>query len=520
MNGFPKRWNDAFDVVVVGYGYAGAIAAIEACDAGCKVLLIEKMPYPGGISICSGGNVRIADDAELAFAYLKATSADTTPDDVLHALAVGMAEVPAYFKRLAVAANATVDGRHSPGNYPFTGVDIDIFGYISIDTVANLDVADVYPNVSSYLPPDRAAGARLFKVLEDNIALRDIVIRLGTPAKRLITDASGAVCGITVETKNGTRNIKTNHAVILACGGFEADSEMQRQYWQEKPVLPVAFSGNTGDGIRMAQAAGADLWHMWHYHGTYGVKHPDPDYPYGVRVKRLPDWVPGRGAREGVKVPWIIVDRNGRRYMNEYQPYTQDTSARPMALFETLTQSYPRIPSLMVFDDNARGTYPLCAPTFNDPNLAFDYSPEALQELEDRIVRKVETFDDLVAALDVEADVLRESLDRWNVFCDADRDSDHGRPPSSMMKIEKAPFYYAEVWPLCQNTHGGPVHNVHQQVINGFGDTIPRLYAAGELGGVFGHLYLAGGNLAECFVGGWIAGRHAAGLEPWYGADD
>ncbi|MDA0997166.1 MAG: FAD-binding protein, partial [Proteobacteria bacterium] len=270
----------------------------------------------------------------------------------------------------------------------------------------------------------------------------------------------------------------------------------------------------------MAQAAGAALWHMWHYHGTYGVKHPDPDYPYGVRVKRLPDWVPGRGARENVKVPWIIVDRNGRRYMNEYQPYTQDTSARSMALFDAQTQTYPRIPSLMVFDDDARGTYPLCAPTFNDPNLAFDYSPEALQDLEDRIVRKVDTFDDLAAALNVEADVLRESLDRWNASCDMGKDSDHGRPPSSMMKIEKAPFYYAEVWPLCQNTHGGPVHNVHQQVINGYGEPIPRLYAAGELGGVFGHLYLAGGNLAECFVGGWTAGRHAAGLAPWYNAVD
>ena len=65
------------------------------------------------------------------------------------------------------------------------------------------------------------------------------------------------------------------------------------------------------------------------------------------------------------------------------------------------------------------------------------------------------------------------------------------------------------------NTHGGPVHNVHQQVMNGYGEAIPRLYAAGELGGVFGHLYLAGGNLAECFVGGWIAGRHAAALKPW-----
>ena len=515
MNGLPKSWDDAFDVVVVGYGYAGAIAAIEACDAGRKVLLIEKMSFPGGISICSGGNVRIADDAEKALAYLKASCAGTTPDDVLHALAVGMTEVPAYFDFLAGAANATVDSRPSPGHYPFAGVDIDVFGYISFDTVADFDVTSAYPNVSSYLPPDRAAGIRLFKVLEDNIAQRDIDIRLGTPAKRLITDGSGAVCGIAIETKNGMHNIKANHAVILACGGFENDAEMQKQYWQEKPVLPVAFSGNTGDGIRMAQAVGADLWHMWLYHGTYGVKHPDPDYPYGVRVKRLPDWVPGRGARETVKVPWIIVDRNGRRYMNEYQPYTQDTSARSMAHFDTLTQTYQRIPSLMVFDDDARGTYPLCAPTFNDPNLTFDYSPEALQELEDRIVRKVDTFDGLVTALNVEADVLRETLDRWNALCDTGKDSDHGRPPSSMMKIEKAPFYYTEVWPLCQNTHGGPVHNVHQQVINGYGEPIPRLYAAGELGGIFGHLYLGGGNLAECFVGGWTAGRHAAELDPW-----
>jgi aspartate oxidase len=59
------------------------------------------------------------------------------------------------------------------------------------------------------------------------------------------------------------------------------------------------------------------------------------------------------------------------------------------------------------------------------------------------------------------------------------------------------------------------MHNAEQQIVDVFGQPIPRLYAAGEMGGVFGHLYLAGGNMAECFIGGWIAGRHAAGLEPW-----
>jgi succinate dehydrogenase/fumarate reductase flavoprotein subunit len=59
------------------------------------------------------------------------------------------------------------------------------------------------------------------------------------------------------------------------------------------------------------------------------------------------------------------------------------------------------------------------------------------------------------------------------------------------------------------------VHDAEQRVINSFGEQIPRLYAAGELGGVFGHLYISGGNLAECFVGGWTAGRNAARLPRW-----
>ena len=115
----------------------------------------------------------------------------------------------------------------------------------------------------------------------------------------------------------------------------------------------------------------------------------------------------------------------------------------------------------------------------------------------------------------VEETILSETIERWNTMCDVGDDDDFGRPPPSMMKIKTPPFYCAEVWPICSNTHGGPVHNVHQQVLNAFDEPILRLYAAGELGGVFGHLYLGGGNMAECFVGGWTAARHAAQLEPW-----
>ena len=83
-----------------------------------------------------------------------------------------------------------------------------------------------------------------------------------------------------------------------------------------------------------------------------------------------------------------------------------------------------------------------------------------------------------------------------------------------MMALREPPFSAAQVWPVVSNTQGGPVHDEHQRVLDARGAPIPRLFEAGEVGSVFGHLYMSGGNLAECFVGGGIAGRTAAALAP------
>src|SRR3954454_3542223 len=244
-------WHDEADVVVVGYGYAGAVAALEAHDAGADVLLIEKMPDPGGISITSGGNVRTVESAEDGFRHLQATNAGTTPDPVLRALAEGMREIPVYFEKLSRVAGATVNRRQADGNYPFPGSST--FGYVSIDHVPNFDAERSYPFVSSYVPIHRGAGVRLFKVIEDNIRSRGIRVMLSTPARRLITGDGGEIRGVKAEWQGKPIAIKARRAVVLACGGFEANAEMQRQFWQEKPVLNAAYMGNTGDGILMAQ---------------------------------------------------------------------------------------------------------------------------------------------------------------------------------------------------------------------------------------------------------------------------
>lgn len=504
----PLSWDLETDVVVVGYGYAGGIASIEATDAGADVLLLEKMPHPGGISICSGGGLRTAANAESAFSYLKATCGGQTPDPVLKAMARGMTEVPAYMEEMARINGAEIRSIPYIGNYPFPGYE-DL-GFSQYSNIPGFDPLAYYPHVRGM-----RGGARNFKVVEDNLKRRKIKVLLTTPVKRLIRAPDGRVIGVKAEQKGRLIHIKARRGVILTCGGFEADEDLKSQFFQGHSIRTAAFRGNTGDGIRMAQEAGAALWHMWNFHGSYGLHHTDPKYPFGLRLRRLPDWLPGRKMPPGVEMAWIVVDQFGRRYMNEYPPYAHDVGHRPMQHYDTPTQTFPRIPSYLIFDENGRKRYPMVMPTFNDQDVFFEWSEDNLAEVDLGILKKTESVEDMALALNLDPEVLKETIDRWNRFCAAGSDNDFGRSAETMVPIQEPPFYHGQLWPVVSNTHGGPVHNEHWQVLNAFGEVIPGLYEAGELGGIFGFLYLAGGNLAECYIGGWTAGRHAAQNEPW-----
>jgi succinate dehydrogenase/fumarate reductase flavoprotein subunit len=506
------KFDKVFDVVVVGYGFAGGVSAIWAAEGGAKVLLAEKAEKPGGISICSGGAMRSAHNAEDAFAYLKATNAGRTPDDVLLELAKGMAGMEAQMRQLAAVCNAEITTRDKTGNYPFPGTDT--FYHTSITRIPDCDdMLMAYPHV---MARPSANGWRMFRVLEENIARRQIEVRCGFAAHRLIANDRREVLGVSFNTTDGRSiAVKARRGVVLACGGFEANEEMKAQFWEKGPVLTATSSSNAGDGIRMAQELGADLWHMWHYHGAYGFKHTDPSYPVAIRVKRLPDWFPGRERTAKVKMCWIVVDQDGRRYMNECPPYMQDTSHRPMELFDPVRQVFPRIPSYLIFDENGRKMYPIGAPTHNQVGLTFSWSEDNLREVELGIIKKAHSLQELAGILNMDSGVLQATLDRWNDLCRKRRDLDFGRPPGTMARIETAPYYVGEIWPLVSNTQGGPVHNARQQILNTFGEPIPRLYAAGELGSAFGYLYLSGGNLTECMTTGRIAGAEVAALTTW-----
>ena len=100
-------WDREVDVVVVGYGAAGAVAASEAASLGARTLLLEKMPFPGGLSIASAGGIRVTSDSAAAFEYLKVTCGGRTPEKLLKLLADEMANIGEYVKLLADEIGAT-----------------------------------------------------------------------------------------------------------------------------------------------------------------------------------------------------------------------------------------------------------------------------------------------------------------------------------------------------------------------------------------------------------------------------
>ena len=495
---------EAFDVIVVGFGLAGAITAIEAHDAGAKVLLVEKDQAPGGISVCAGGGARIVDNAEKAFAYLKATCAGTTPDSVLRLFADGLLDLPNYVRRLAEPLNAVATVTMTKGNYRFPGYET--WGYVEIDSVPGFDALCEYPQVRA----DVDAGKRMFKVACENVKRRQITTRLNTAVNQL-WHQDGEVRGIVC----GDETIEARRAVVLACGGFEASPEIQKDFWPIPPVRPAATLSNTGDGIRMGQEVGAGLWHMWHFHGVYGFHFPDPEYRLGIRIRRLRNWVPGVKSSQDTLMSWILVDQHAQRFMNEYEPYMQDTSHRPMALYDPVTQSYPRIPSLIVIDAKGRELYTLCEPTWNDPPTAKRFGHLTLEEFDERVLTTANSLNDIADKFGLDRRRLLETIARWNAACSERIDREFGRPAGSMMPIAQPPFSAAQVWPIVSNTQGGLPHDDQQRILNSFGKPINRLYVAGELGSIFGHLYISGGNYSECFISGRIAGNEASQVTPW-----
>jgi len=214
------------------------------------------------------------------------------------------------------------------------------------------------------------------------------------------------------------------------------------------------------------------------------------------------------------------VDKFGVRYMNEYQPAPQDTAHRAMEIFDPDMPGYPRISSYFIFDEVGRKHEPIAQPLAIGSYI-YNWSRDNLQEIAKGWLLKEASISELALRISETKDnearmdpkTLEATVSQWNNIVEKGKDPLQ-RPPGTMMPIEVPPFYAASVWPIISNTQGGPQHNARKQIIDAFGEPIPRLYAAGELSSFWSQIYLLSGNLGECLSSGRIAGSNAAAEPP------
>jgi succinate dehydrogenase/fumarate reductase flavoprotein subunit len=230
------------DVVVLGLGAAGCAAAIEAADAGASVIVLEKMPAgrEGGNTRVSGGIWFNNLDSNGCATYLRALCGDfPIPDEIIEVWAKETFANSEWLESLGVKVG--VHGNYRP-EYP------------------QLPGSDAY---GGYLGVNGEKGqSLLWGALTHAVGERGIEVLLDTPAQQLVLDDRGAVIGVRATSGGRDLTIGAEKGVVLATGGFENNPQMVRDYLR-LPSSPVWGSpAGTGDGIKMAQKVGADLWHM------------------------------------------------------------------------------------------------------------------------------------------------------------------------------------------------------------------------------------------------------------------
>lgn len=437
------------DVLVIGAGGAGMAAALEAKDAGANVLIIEKMTMAGGNTVRAAGGMNAAGTAAQAKLGIK-DSQDAFFTDTMQAAHWQLDPKPVreFVKLSAPAVEWLVK----------MGADLG--------SVAQLPGSSV---PRAHRPGDGTfVGPEVVAVLEKAVSERKIEVRTSTAARSILTDKNGTVTGAEVSGPEGAYQIKAD-AVVIATGGFGADSEMVASYDPKLQGFGTTnHPGADGDGIRMAQRVGAQLIDMSNIQ-----THPTVNTRTGEMVTTL-------FRTEGA----ILLNTEGKRFANELQ----DAGHLSAAIL-----AQPQGKAYMILDEALAQKMRTTAGGLT--KIPFAYSEKSVKWL--------------ARDMKVPQAALEETLKNWRDDRTAGRDR-FGRA-SMPLPLDQAPFYAIEVRPAVHHTVGGVRINSKAAVLNAQGKTIPGLYAAGEVtgGGAGGNL-LSGNAETDVIVHGRIAGRDAA----------
>jgi succinate dehydrogenase/fumarate reductase flavoprotein subunit len=470
-------FDEEFDVVVVGSGAAGAAAALDAHQAGATVLVVEKCDEAtaGGNTRVSGSGWWVNRDPERARIFLHALNGPfPVAEDVVEAWASETAEISPWLKGLGADVAMSGDYHTEPEYLELEGSDC----YAGMDTVGG-----------------RMGNGLLHDFLCRALAERGIETRFRTPAVELIVDA-GAVVGVVVAGPAGHRRIGARGGVVLATGGFAADPQMVRDYLRVEDHVLWGSPASTGDGHRLAQAVGADLWHMDNMMTITGVR-GDDEFGHYLALWNAHNYL------------WVSGD--GRRFTDESSEPKHGHTARGGAY-----ELFPLRPFHLIFDEQMRTAGPLSPTPDVLPvgwNLLMNgsrWSVDNSAEIEKGWIRRADSIAELADLIGVDAQTLERTVEQYNAACEAGRDDHFGREPQTLGAVTQAPFYVLEVTPLLGWSNGGPRRDGRARVLDTRGEVIAGLYAAGEVSSTYSWRKDGGFHIADALAFGRVAGRDAA----------
>ena len=459
------------DVVVVGYGPAGAAAALGAQAAGADVLVLESSEHGGGNALYSGGFLfDVPGDA--CVAHLDALCFGRTDPAVLETYAEGLHGLAEWLAGI--------------------GAPTERFDPPPIRLPAPFPSWPAFPagNAIEYhvvSGGDGRRGAQLWSRLDAAVRERAITVRFGAGVTDLVID-DGRVTGVVTATGD---TVLARGGVVLACGGFEADPDLADAFLPLATGLPVGHRRNTGAGLRLAERAGAALWHMYGFFGWFAFNAPDHPSAFAIDF-----FAPGH----------LYVDADGHRFADETGFEVHDR-LRALSTYLPRNSNRPRLPAWAIFDEPTRCAGPLNG-LLGTPN-DYSWSADNSAEVERGWIVRAEDVATLAQRIGADPDVLAATLAEYDAATRAGHDDRFGRSPDTMVPLAAGPLYAIETRPGVAGTTGGPRHDAAARVLRTDGAPVPGLFAAGGVSMVWGHLIDHGGGLTDALVFGRIAGAGA-----------
>ncbi len=555
-----------YDVIVVGSGAAGFVAALTAAHQGLSAVVVEKAAHYGGSTARSGGGVWIpnneilkrdgvTDTQEAARRYLHGiigdvvdpkridTYLDRAPEMlsfVLHNTPLKMCWVPGYSDYYPESPGGRPGGRSiepKPFNAKKLGPDLPglepPYGKVPLNVVVmqqdyvRLNQLKRHPRgllrslkVGARTMWAGATGKNLVGMGRALIApLRIGLRKAGVPVllNTTLTDLyveDGVVRGIYVRATDAPETtepqlVRARRGVILGCGGFEHNEQMRVKY-QRAPITTdwtVGAKANTGDGILAAEKLGAALELM--EDAWWGPTVPLVGAPWFALSERNS---PGS----------IIVNMAGKRFMNESMPYVEACHRMYGGEWGQGAGPGENVPAWLVFDQRYRDRY-IFAGLHPGQRIPKKW-------LESGVIVAADTLDELASKAGLPADELVATVERFNGFarCGDDEDFHRGesaydryygdptnKPNPNLGEISHPPYYAAKMVPGDLGTKGGIRTDEYGRALRDDGSLIPGLYAAGNVSApVMGHTYPGpGGTIGPAMVFGYLAALHIAGKD-------